>query len=363
MNSEDFKIESDISRAQTLPSSFYRSQTQFDRTREAIFAKSWHCIGLESDLPPSGAAQSFVLMPGYLDEPLLLLSNEEGQSGCYSNVCTHRGNLLVMEGGPCAQLRCRYHGRRFDLNGKMLSMPEFKEAKNFPAESDHLPKLPLKKLGNLLFTSLSANYSFEQWLQPVLDRLSWMPFEAFRHAPDYGQTYEVNGHWALYVDNYLEGFHIPFVHPGLSELLSYPDYTYECYEYANLQLGVAKEGEQAFDLPASSPDYGKQIAAYYYWLFPNIMLNFYPWGLSLNIVEPVSVDKTTVRFENFIWKEDIFEPAHIDRMHLTEIEDEAVVESVQKGINSRLYHRGRYSPKQEVAVHHFHRLIAQALKA
>ncbi|MFK7922072.1 MAG: aromatic ring-hydroxylating dioxygenase subunit alpha [Bacteroidia bacterium] len=361
MKVEDLKIDRDITRAQTLPAAFYRSQALFDRCRESIFAKSWHCIGLVSDLPAAGAAQPFSLMKGYLDEPLLLTTDEEGASGCYSNVCTHRGNLLVMEGGPCKQLKCRYHGRRFDLKGKMLSMPEFKEAQNFPSKADNLPELPLKHLGNLLFTSLGPDYSFEQWLKPIFDRLSWMPFDEFVHAPDYGQTYDINANWALYLDNYLEGFHIPFVHPGLNEVLSYPDYKYECYDYASLQLGIAKEGEACFELPRSSADYGKRVAAYYYWVFPNVMFNFYPWGLSLNIVEPVSVHQTRVRFETFIWKEELFDPASMDSIHLTEMEDEAVVESVQQGVKSRLYDRGRYSPKQEVAVHHFHRLIADAL--
>lgn len=362
MKSRDLSISEDITNAFTLPGAFYQSEAWYEHVREKIFARSWHCIGLQSDLPDRGTAQPFSLMPELLNEPLILVRDTDNQLTCLSNVCTHRGNLLLFEGGPCQTLRCRYHGRRFDLKGKMLSMPEFREARNFPRPEDDLPQLPVKTLGELLFTSIHPAYSFEEWLQPVRKRLSWMPLDQFHHAPDYSRSYEIDAHWALYVDNYLEGFHIPFVHPALNEAISYPDYQYELFPHGNLQLGVAKAGEPAFMLPNTSPDYGKHIYAYYFWFFPNLMLNFYPWGLSLNLVEPLSVGKTRVRFETFIWREDLFDPGVLENIHITEMEDEEVVESVQRGVASRLYKRGRYSPKMEKAVHHFHRLIAEAVK-
>jgi choline monooxygenase len=358
MKSLDLSISADIRSAHTLPADFYRSQDWFDHCREKVFSRSWHYIGRESDHPDAGHAQPFQLLPGVLNEPLLLVRDEVRTLRCLSNVCTHRGNLLLSTGGPCSGIRCRYHGRRFDLAGKMRSMPEFKGVKNFPSPEDDLPTLPVRTLGDLLFTAVNPRTSFEDWLQPVFERLSWLPFEQFRHAPQYARTFEVQAHWALYVDNYLEGFHIPFVHPGLNEALRYPDYQYELFDFGNLQLGVAKEGEPVLDVPSGSPDHGKNIYAYYFWFFPNLMLNFYPWGLSLNLVEPLAVHQTRVRFETFIWQEELFDPASIEALHVTEMEDEEVVESVQRGISSRLYHRGRYSPKMEVAVHHFHRLIA-----
>jgi choline monooxygenase len=231
----------------------------------------------------------------------------------------------------------------------------------FPAKEDHLPRLPLHQLGELLFTSLGPAYDFRAWMKPVLDRVSWMPLGEFAHAPEHSRSYSVQAHWALYMDNYLEGFHIPFVHPGLNQVLNYSRYEYELFPHGSLQIGVAREGEATFDLPPGHKDSGKQIAAYYFWLFPNLMLNFYPWGLSLNLVEPVSPTETTIRFEAFVWKPELYDPENRDLLHLTELEDEAIVESVQKGIQSRLYQGGRFSPKMEVAVHHFHRLLAERL--
>jgi len=114
-----------------------------------------------------------------------------------------------------------------------------------------------------------------------------------------------------------------------------------------------------FDLPPSSPDYGQKVSAYYYWMFPNTMLNFYPWGLSVNVVKPQAPDLTRVSFLCYVW-----DPSRLGRgagaaLDRVEREDEVVVELVQKGLRSRFYDRGRFSPAREKGVHHFHRLLAQ----
>ena len=118
------------------------------------------------------------------------------------------------------------------------------------------------------------------------DRLSWLPLDEFVFKPELSADYIVKAHWALYCENYLEGFHIPFVHAGLNAVIDFGNYTTEIFDFSNLQLGLAKTDEEIFDLPTSSPDYGKKVAAYYFYVFPNMMFNFYPWGLSINIVNP-----------------------------------------------------------------------------
>ena len=161
----------------------------------------------------------------------------------------------------------------------------------------------------------------------------------------------------MYCENYLEGFHIPFVHLSLNTVVDYDTYTTEIYRYSNLQLGLAKSGEQTFDLPPSSPDDGKAVAAYYYWIFPNLMFNFYPWGLSVNIVKPINPQLTRVPFLTYVYDESGIEGWYeIDKV---EREDEAIVENVQRGIRSRFYDSGRYSAKMEKGTHHFYRLIAE----
>ncbi len=125
---------------------------------------------------------------------------------------------------------------------------------------------------------------------------------------------------------------------------------------------LARGGELAFDLPASAADHGQDVAAYYWWIFPNLMLNFYPWGLSLNRVVPEAIDRTRVEFRAYVLDESKREQGAGGALHEVELEDEAVVEAVQRGVRSRFYHHGRYSPTRERGTHHFHRLLCEFIE-
>lgn len=197
----------------------------------------------------------------------------------------------------------------------------------------------------------------------MLNRMAWYPVNELKFRKDLSKSFTVDANWALYCENYLEGFHIPFVHAGLNEVLDFNKYTTELFHYSNLQIGIAKEGEPSFDLPFQSPDNGKNIAAYYFWTFPNIMFNFYPWGLSLNVIEPVNVAQTNVNFYTFVLDESKYNIGAGSALDVVELEDEAVVENVQKGVRSRFYTKGRYSAKREQGTHHFHSLLASFLNA
>jgi choline monooxygenase len=151
------------------------------------------------------------------------------------------------------------------------------------------------------------------------------------------------------------------VHASLNATLSFSDYTTELYPKGSLQLAVGKEEEDCFDLPPSSEDYGSKIAAYYFWIYPNMMFNFYPWGLSINVVHPVSVKKTRVDFFVYMWKEEKYDKGAGSNLDKVEMEDEEIVENVQRGIMSRFYKHGRYSVTRESGTHHFHRLIAESM--
>ena len=115
----------------------------------------------------------------------------------------------------------------------------------------------------------------------------------------------------------------------------------------------AREGEPAFD--------GTSVAALYWFVFPNLMLNFYPWGLSLNLVEPQSPQRTRVRFRSYVGDAARGATGAGGALDLVEAQDESIVEAVQRGVRSRLYRGGRYSPAHERGVHHFHRLLCRLL--
>ncbi len=359
---KNWHVDKDITIARTIQTDVYHDENTFRLLLEKIFVPSWQFITTCDELPTQESIFPFSYLPPLLEEPMVAVRDGDDKFYVLSNVCTHRGNLLAME--KCHSkhgLICKYHGRKFSLQGKMLFMPEFKEVKDFPAPTDDLPSFPVKHWGNWLFTSMSDFASPSPAFQWMSDRLDWLPYHAFKYFPEYNQEYFVEANWALYCENYLEGFHIPFVHAGLNQVLDFGSYETICREDAVLQIGYAKGDELCFDLPADHIDAGKKVAAYYYFVFPNLMFNFYPWGLSLNIVTPLSVSKTKVTFKSFILDVDKFNQGAGSDLNTVEMEDEAIVENVQKGTKSRAYQHGRYSVTRETGTHHFHRLLAAAL--
>ena len=358
---ESLYIHPEIDQAATLPASFYTSPEWFHLSKEKIFAKTWQfCTSLESIQQP-GQLVPHLLLPDMLDEPILFVRDDSGKLSCLSNVCTHRANILVEHPCSAPHILCKYHGRRFNLCGKFQHMPEFSLAKNFPTDADNLPAVPFGHLGNFLFASADPAMPFAEAIGEVKRRLFWMPFDQLHFDASRSRDYMVNAHWALYCENYLEPLHIPFVHKALRKVLDFGNYTTELYRYSNLQLALSSPGEESFDLPAGSQDEGKLVAAYYYWIFPNTMLNFYPWGCSVNVVKPITPSLTKVSFLSFVFDESKLGKGAGGELDTVEMEDEAVVESVQKGIRSRFYQHGRYSPSLETGTHHFHQLLCEFL--
>jgi choline monooxygenase len=362
----DFDIDPDIRRARTLPKSFYLEPAAWALARERIFERSWIWLGDLADVAAPGSLSPRTLLPGLLDEPLVLARDDEGTLRCLSNVCTHRGNLLVHEACSGAQqIRCGYHSRRFDLTGQMAFMPGFEGALDFPAASDHLPNLPFGEWQGFGFASLAPAVPLQEVFAAVEARIGLAAdtLPAWPHDPSRDRSFEFDAHWALYVENYLEGLHIPFVHPGLSKAIDMADYRYELLPpWANLQLAVARPDEAAFEPPPSARESGQRIGAYYFWVWPNLMLNFYPWGLSVNLVQPLAPTRTRVIFRSYVRDTSRLGTGAGGALDPVEMEDEAVVLTVQRGIRARLYQRGRYSPVHECGVHQFHRLIAAAMR-
>jgi len=336
----------DIRTASTPDGGFYSDKAMFEQLRSRIFTRTWQWIGDLGEVAEPQSLAPRTLLAGFLDEPLLLARDAAGTLRCLSNVCTHRGNILVHAACRAKEIRCGYHSRRFDLDGRMTFMPEFKEARDFPSDADNLPRVALGEWAGFGFAALDPHAAFDEVFRDMRAGTAGMPLANLRADPSRDRDFTVNAHWALYVENYLEGFHIPFVHKALNEVVDYASYETRLHRYSNVQLAQAKSGEPA---------------AQYWWIFPNLMLNFYAWGLSLNVVEPLAVDRTRVLFRAYVR-----DPSKLDQgaggaLDRVEAEDEAIVEAVQRGVRSRLYTRGRYSPTRERGVHHFHRLLSENL--
>lgn len=351
-------IHPEPQKASTLPSRYYTDPGSHRRIADRIFARSWQWAGDDLDLRAPGSVRPFTLLEGTLDEPLVLTRDRDDSLHCLSNVCTHRGALVCEGAGNQNSLRCRYHGRRFGLDGSFQFMPEFDEVEDFPSEADNLPQIELERWRQFCFVRLiPEGPPLAEMLAEVERRCGWMPIEEFVFDPSRAKDYMVRANWMLYIDNYLEGFHIPYIHADLNATLDYGSYRTELFSGGNLQLGVAADDEEVFD----REDDGHRVAAYYFWLFPNLMLNFYPWGLSVNVIKPLGPDRTRVSFLPYVWDESKIGDGAGAALDRVEREDEVVVESVQQGLRSRFYDRGRYSPEREKGVHQFHQMVAEAL--
>ena len=335
-----FEVDADIRKAKTLASDFYTDPAYFEYSKERIFSRFWHFLGRKDEFE---TLKPVNLLPGFLDEPFLLSRSGETVR-CVSNVCTHRGKILVEEPCKANLIRCGYHGRRFSLDGRFLSMPEFDGVEGFPSDSDDLKQIPLETWNGFLFASLDPISAFRDLISDAVENLTVLHTKEVRFIAK--REYEVNAHWALYCENYLEGFHIPYVHKALNEVVDYGTYSTETFRYSSLQTGYDDAGN---------------VAAEYLFVFPNLMFNFYPWGISVNMVRPITQSRTTVEFLTYVSDDRLMNEGAGADLHGVEMEDEAVVESVQKGIRSRFYKHGRYSPTREQGTHHFHRLISEFL--
>ena len=355
------KINSNIKSAHTLDGEFYCSDKVFKLVKEKIFETSWQFVCSQEEISESDTVLPFYFLEDFIAEPLMLLNNKNKIS-CLSNVCTHRGNILVEEKTKIKnKIVCNYHGKTFDKEGEFCFMPETDGMKNFPCKNDNLTKVKSSNFFQFIFVSLEPILPLNDILKEMTDRISWLPFHNLKLRKDLSKSYEIDANWALYCDNYLEGFHIPFIHKDLNATLDYKKYDVEIFKYSNLQIGYAEKNEICFNIPSSCQDHGEKIAAYYFWIFPNMMFNFYPWGLSINIVKPLAVKKTKIDFLSFVWddsKLNLGAGADLDKV---ELEDEEIVQRVQKGVGSRFYKNGRFSPKMEKGVHHFHSLISEFL--
>src|SRR5678810_1197930 len=193
-----FQVDPDISKARTLSADFYNKSKYLEEAKEKIFSRCWQFVGDTDQVKDPGWVTPVHILENYLSEPVLLSCDKQGQRHCLSNVCTHRGNLIVENPCKVNDLRCKYHGRRFNLDGKFLSMPEFKEVKNFPTPADDLHELPLHTWGKWLFTSLNSKLNADDFFKPMAERIGWVSLQDFVFHPELSKDYFIDAHWALY---------------------------------------------------------------------------------------------------------------------------------------------------------------------
>ena len=355
LDPETFRFESDVAEAATLPASWYRDPAILERERDRVFARSWQLVGRADQVAHPGDTFT-VEVAG---EPLIVARAEDGRLRAFSNVCRHRAGPVARGAGSRRAFRCGYHGWTYALDGRLQSTPEFDGVRNFDPAAQTLPPASIEAWGPFLFVCLDAAAPpLAAALGAIPDETAHLPLSRMRLVKTV--DYEIACNWKVYVDNYVEGYHIPIVHPELFRLLDYGAYAVETAAFHSKQHAPLRrnDGEAA----ARGAD-----EAFFYWVFPNLMLNLYPDNLQTNLVLPLSLERTLTRFEWYLLEPE--RPGAAEDFERSfalaervQREDVAICEAVQKGLGSRTYDRGRYSVRRENGVHHFHGLLAQALR-
>lgn len=317
--------------------------------QERIFRPAWHFVAHCSDL----AGRGDHVVTEVAGQPVILIRQGDGAIRAFHNVCRHRaGPLATCNGKGASRLRCQYHGWHYGLDGHLLAAPEMVGAEGFDKAAVRLPEIAVALWQGLVFVSLAADpLPIETLLAGIAERIA--PYDLTVLQGSGFQTYEVACNWKVYIDNYAEGYHLPYVHPSLTRIVDYEDYTTELGDYHSLQLS-----------PITDPDgpYGDGTA-YYYLIWPNLMLNILPNRLQVNRVRPLGVDRCAV---DFIW---YFAAgsASMDRIasdlafsDQVQAEDAAICAHVQRGLTAGGYVPGRLSPKREAGVWHFQQLLRKA---
>ncbi len=358
----DFRFEPDLAAASTLPARWYLDPETMARERDRVFARTWQLVGHSDQVRIPGDFFTCTVA----GEPLVVVRGDDGEVRALSAVCRHRAGPVAQGAGHRRSLQCSYHGWTYALDGRLLTTPEFDGVRDFDRGQVCLPRFRAEAWGPFLFACLDpAAPPLPEVLGSIPEETGGLPLG---NMGLYKRVdYEVECNWKVYVDNYLEGYHIPMVHPGLFRELDYAAYRVETARWHSKQHAPIRARADAA-LYHRNLVAGAAPEALYYWLFPNVMLNLYPDNLQINVIIPLGVERTLTRFEWFVL--DPRSPGVAEEFARSfafsdeiQKEDIAICQAVQRNLRSRTYRRGRYSVQRENGVHHFHGLLARALAA
>jgi choline monooxygenase len=350
-----------LERASTIPAPWYTDPRLLERELRTVFRRSWLFAGRVDQVLKPGDYVSYELPGG---EPLVVVRGEDDRLRGFFNVCRHHAAAVVTDAqGSARQFRCPYHGWTYALDGALKGTPDFTGVCDFDRAANGLVPVDCAVSAAWAFVKPDAGgRSLEQFLGADLvqqldtlgiERLHWME----------RRSYTLDCNWKVFVDNYLDGgYHVPHLHKGLDSVLEYSDYTITNGERYCLQSSPMVSDEGA-DARTKAVRQGER--AYYYWVYPNFMINSYGQAMDTNLVIPRGVDRTEVIFDFYFADTSAdARAANLESIAVSEqIQDEdvAICESVQRGLKSRAYGAGRLSVRREAGEHLFHRLLAHDL--
>lgn len=363
MSERIYKFDERLASASTPPSEWYTDPRILAEEKAKVFGRTWQLVGRTEQVAQAG--QYFTATVG--DEPVVVVRGADERLRAFSNVCRHRaGPVATGEGQRRGGFKCGYHGWSYALDGRLVGTPEFEGVECWSKEENGLPEFSVETWGALVFVNLEHDCA------PLAETLEDIPARIGRlfggdpseMRPAARKDWYMDCNWKVYVDNYLEGYHIPIVHPSLNREIDYSKYQTETRRFYSIQHSPIKPVEGARlrrgDAAADEPE------AQFYWVFPNLMLNVYPDNYSTNVILPLGAERTLTVFEWYFRdaeRDDVQERVRrtIEFSDEIQLEDIRICEAVQRGLRSLTYTSGRYSVKRENGVHHFHSLLTKFL--
>ena len=354
-----FDATAPLARASTIPADWYTDLRVEALERRTVWSRTWQLVGRAAQVAvPGGFVTAEVA-----GEPVVVVRGSDGVLRGFFNVCRHHAAAVMT--APCGKvdrLRCPYHGWTYDLAGQLRGVPEFDGVQGFDRQATGLVPLAVSTWEGFVFVHLDPDpVPLDRYLGDLVGQVEPLGLSALAFCERREYTLACN--WKVFVDNYLDGgYHVPHLHKSLSSVLTYTDYTIECFERFCLQSSPIEAGDGA-DPAAAAVRKGRAL---YYWIYPNLMLNWYEGHLDTNLVVPLGVDRTKVVFEFFF--DDVgLARREANRQSIAvseQIQDEdvAICESVQRGLGSRAYRAGRLSVRREAGENLFHKLLARDLR-
>jgi len=324
-----------------------------------VFGGAWQALGRAEQV----AAPGSFITADIAGEPIVVVRDEQGVLRAFHNVCRHRAAQVMNEPcGKASRLRCRYHGWTYDLAGRLRGTPEFDGVADFDKQHNGLVPLAVAGWGPLIFVHAGTpETELAKFLAPFPERTVGLGLERMRFVERREYVLECN--WKVFVDNYQDGgYHVNTVHPALAGALDYAHYRTEVLGNTCVQISPLRPAEDATLGKVRTGD-----NAYYWWIFPNLMVNIYQGVMDTNLVLPLGPNRCRVIFDFYFEKTEGEEARKyiadsIAVAHQVQIEDQTICEEVQRGLKSRSYNTGRFSVKREAGGYHFHQLLARKLR-
>jgi choline monooxygenase len=345
--------------AYTIPAPWYTDPRIAQLELQSVFSRTWQSVGRTEQVEKPGQ----YLTATVAGEPIVAVRGSDGILRAFYNVCRHHAMTVMNE--PCGHaqhMRCPYHGWTYNLEGELRGMTEFEGVNNFDRAQNGLVPVRVEIWENFIFVNLDPHAApLRDFLGALVGLSKPLNFGALKFVERRSYIQQCN--WKVYVDNFLDGgYHVPHMHKGLNSVLDYTNYTIENVDRCCLQsspVAVDKSSE------ASAATTRKGDRAYYFWQYPNFMLNWYEGYLDTNLVIPLGVDRCEVIFDFYFGDTGEAQMPYIrESMGVSERvqqEDIVICDGVQRGLSSRAYQAGRLSVRREAGEHLFHRLLAADL--